>query len=139
LEYFQGTNSTLNSNIKGYQFGVKIPILFSGNASKIKASKLAYEAAYEAQKNYTLSYEAEYYSLLAKVEQYEESLNYYETQGKELSEEIIKTAERSFKHGEIDFFQYIQSIENAKEIELNYLENLNKYNQAIIAINHLIL
>jgi cobalt-zinc-cadmium resistance protein CzcA len=139
LEYFQGTNSTLNSNIKGYQFGVKIPLLFSGNASKIKASKLAYEAADEAQKNYSLSYEAEYYSLLAKVEQYEESLNYYETQGRELSEEIIKTAERSFKHGEIDFFQYIQSIENAKEIELNYLENLNKYNQAIIAINHLIL
>lgn len=139
LEYFQGTNSTLNSNIKGYQFGVKIPLLFSGNASKIKASKLAYEAADEAQKNYSLSYEAEYYSLLAKVEQYEESLNYYETQGKELSEEIIKTAERSFKHGEIDFFQYIQSIENAKEIELDYLENLNKYNQTIIAINYLIL
>lgn len=139
LEYFQGTNSTLNSNISGYQFGLKIPLLFSGNASKIKASKLAYQAADEAQKNYSLSYEAEYYSLLAKIEQYEESLNYYETQGKELSEEIIKTAERSFKHGEIDFFQYIQSIENAKEIELDYLENLNKYNQTIIAINHLIL
>ena len=28
-EYFQGTNSTLNSNIKGYQFGIKIPILFT--------------------------------------------------------------------------------------------------------------
>ena len=138
VEYFQGSNSTLNSNIVGYQFGIKIPLLFSGNASKIKASKFAYEAAFEAQKNYSLSYEAEYYSLLAKVEQYEESLNYYEIQGKELADEIIKTAERSFKHGEIDFFQYIQSIENAKEIELDYLESLNKYNQTIIAINHLI-
>jgi cobalt-zinc-cadmium resistance protein CzcA len=139
LEYFQGTNSTLNSNISGYQFGLKIPLLFSGNASKIKASKLAYQAADEAQKNYSLSYDAEYNSLLAKAEQYQESLNYYENQGQKLSEEIIKTAESSFKHGEIDFFQYIQSIENAKEIELDYLENLNKYNQTIIAINHLIL
>ncbi len=138
-EYFQGTNSTLNSNIKGYQFGVKIPILFGGNASKIKAFKLSYQAIEEEQNNYKLKYAAEYNSLLAKLEQFNEAINYYELQGKKLSGEIIKTAERSFKHGEIDFFQYIQSIENAKEIELTYLENLNKYNQTVIAINYLIL
>jgi len=138
-EYFQGTNSTLNTNIKGYQFGVKIPILFGGNGSKIKASKLAYQAIEEEQNDYKIKYVAEYNSLLAKLQQYEEAINYYETQGETLSKEIIKTAERSFKHGEIDFFQYIQSIENAKEIELTYLENLNNYNQTIIAINYLIL
>ena len=139
FEYFQGTNNTLNSNINGYQIGLKIPLLFSGNASKIKASKLAFKAAEEQQKNYSLSYEAEFNALISKLEQLDEALIYYETQGKHLSEEIIKTAEQSFKHGEIDFFQFIQSIENAKEIELSYLENLNQYNQTVIAINHLIL
>ncbi|TJY38041.1 CusA/CzcA family heavy metal efflux RND transporter [Pontimicrobium aquaticum] len=139
IEYFQGTNSTLNSNINGYQIGLKIPLLFNGNASKIKASKLAFKAAEEQQKNYKLSYEAEFNTLLAKLEQLDEALIYYETQGKHLSEEIIKTAEQSFKHGEIDFFQFIQSIENAKEIELSYLENLNQYNQTVIAINYLTL
>jgi len=139
FEYFKGTNSTLNSSINGYQIGIKIPLLFSGNASKIKASKLAYKVAEEQQKNYSLTYEAEFNSLLAKLEQLDEALLYYETQGKHLSEEIIKTAERSFKHGEIDFFQFIQSLENAKDIELSYLENLNQYNQTVISINHLIL
>ncbi len=129
----------MNSNIKGYQFGVKIPILFGGNASKIKASKLAYQAIEEEQNDYKVKYVAEYNSLLAKLEQFNEAISYYEMQGKNLSEEIIKTAERSFKHGEIDFFQYIQSIENAKEIELIYLENLNNYNQTVIAINYLFL
>ena len=56
-----------------------------------------------------------------------------------VSKEIIKTAEASYKHGEIDFFQYLQSIETAKEIELDYLENLNNYNKTIIAINYLTL
>jgi len=139
FEYFQGTNSTLNSNINGYQIGLKIPLLFSGNASKIKASKLAFKAAEQQQKNYTLRYKAQFNTLLARLEQLNEALIYYETQGKHLSEEIIKTAEQSFKHGEIDFFQFIQSIENAKEIELSYLDNLNQYNQTVIAINHLIL
>src|SRR5690606_16347390 len=39
VEYFQGSNSLMNQNLIGYQFGVKIPLLFNGNASKIKASK----------------------------------------------------------------------------------------------------
>ena len=77
--------------------------------------------------------------LLNEVSKYEEALQYYETEGKSLSEEILKTANISFKNGEIDFFQYIQSLENAYEIELQHLENLNNYNQAVIAINYLIL
>ncbi len=139
VEYFRGTNSTLNTSINGYQLGVKIPLFFSGNTSKIKASKIASKIAEERQIDYKKSYEAEYNSLLTKIEQYKESISYYETQGLQLASNIIKTTQQSFKHGEIDFFQYIQSIENAKDIELNYLDVLNKYNQTVIAINHLIL
>jgi cobalt-zinc-cadmium resistance protein CzcA len=76
---------------------------------------------------------------MAKLQQHDEAITYYETQGKTLSEEIIKTAERTFKEGEIDFFQYIQSIETATEIELTYLNNINAYNQTVIAINYLTL
>ncbi|MFL1010839.1 CusA/CzcA family heavy metal efflux RND transporter [Flavisericum labens] len=139
VEYFQGTNSSLNGNIIGYQFGVKIPLFFSGNASKIKASNIAKEAAEAQRQDYGVKLKAKYQSLLAKLQQHNESINYYENEGKNLSEEIIKTAERTFKEGEIDFFQYIQSIETATDIELTYLENLNAYNQTIIAINYLIL
>lgn len=139
VEYFQGTNSTLGANLIGYQLGLKIPILFSGNASKIKASKIAQDIVVEQQHDYQTKLNAEYQSLLATLQHYDEAINYYQTQGKKLSEEILKTANRTFKEGEIDFFQYIQSIETAKEIELSYLDNLNAYNQTIIKINHLIL
>lgn len=139
FEYFQGSNSTLNNQLKGYQFGIKIPLLFSGNASKIKASKIAQDIVDEQKIDYKIKLNAEHQSLLSKLQHYNEAINYYETQGKNLSEEIIKTAERTFKEGEIDFFQYLQSIETAKDIELTYLHNLNGYNQTIIAINFLIL
>jgi cobalt-zinc-cadmium resistance protein CzcA len=139
VEYFQGTNSTLNNNIKGYQLGVKIPLFFSGNASKIKASKIAQEIVESEKQDYKVKLNAEYQMLLAKLQQHGEAISYYDTQGKTLSEEIIKTAERTFKEGEIDFFQYIQSIETATDIELTYLDDMNAYNQTIIAINYLIL
>ena len=138
-EYFQGTNSTLNDNIKGYQLGLKIPILFGGQRSKIKASKIAQDIIAEQKQDYQAKLNAEYQSLLAKLQQYEDAINYYETQGKTLSEEIIKTANRTFKEREIDFFQYIQSLETAKDIQLSYLEQLNQYNQTVITINHLTL
>ena len=139
LEYFQGTNNQLNTSLRGYQIGLKIPLLFSGNASKIKASKIAREVVSEQQQNYKVKLEGQYNSLLATLKQYEEAVNYYETQGKNLKNEILKTVNRTFKEGEIDFFQYIQSLETAKDIELSYLNNLNAYNQTVININHLIL
>ncbi|WP_417876522.1 TolC family protein, partial [Winogradskyella sediminis] len=139
FEYFQGTNDQLNTNIKGYQFGIKIPLLFFGNSSKIKALKIAKDIITEQKQDYEVQLNAEYKSLITTLSKYNEAVNYYDTQGKRLKNEIIKTANRTFKEGEIDFFQYIQSLETAKDIELSYLDNLNAYNQTVININHLIL
>ena len=139
VEYLHGVNDGLNKDFVGYQLGLKIPLLFGGNSSKIKASKIAQDIVEEKQQDYKSKWQAEKEALFAKLQQYDEAVTYYETQGEHLSEEIIKTAERTFKEGEIDFFQYIQSIETSKDIEMTYLDNLNAYNQTIIAINYLIL
>ncbi|RPD98551.1 CusA/CzcA family heavy metal efflux RND transporter [Aureibaculum marinum] len=139
VEYFQGSNEALNQQMIGYQIGIKIPLLFGGKISKIKATKLEKDIIKEEQSDFKSRLFTSYHKLMAELNQYGEAVNYYENQGKRLSEEIIKTAELSFKHGEIDFFQYIQSLETAKDIELTYLDNLNKYNQTIIDINYLTL
>ncbi|MEN8124874.1 MAG: CusA/CzcA family heavy metal efflux RND transporter [Bacteroidota bacterium] len=139
LNYFQGTNSNLNYNLTGYQIGLKIPILFSGNASKIKASKIAQEIIAQQTEDYKLQLDAKQSKLYSQLKKYDEALVYYEEEGKMLSKEIFKTANFSYKNGEIDFFQYILSLENAFEIILIYLDNLNLYNQTIIELNYLTL
>jgi len=139
FDYFQGTNSGLGENLYGYQVGLKIPLLFSGNASKIKAAKIAKDVAIEESIDYKNRLQLKYEQLTGQLRKYEEALIYYENSGQNLSEEILKTASLSFQNGEIDFFQYIQSLENANSITLSYLENLNNYNQTVIALNHLTL
>lgn len=139
LSYSLGSNSGLSQNLYAYQIGLKIPLLFSGNVSKIKASKIAADVSQQQAEDYKIQLNSRKLQLLNEVSKYEEALSYYETEGKSLSEEILKTANIGFKNGEIDFFQYIQSLENAYEIELQYLENLNNYNQAVIALNYIIL
>lgn len=139
VDYFVGTNSTLDTNVKGYQIGLKIPLFFSGNASRIKASKIAEDIVSMQKNDYKYKLNGEYQRLLGLLEQHQEAIDYYESQGQQLQEQIIKTANRSFQEGEIDFFQYIQSLETAKDMELEYLNNLNSYNQTVITLNHLTL
>ena len=137
VNYFQGTNSAFEGNLYGYQAGLKIPLLFGGNASRIKASKIAEEIAVEQSKAYEIQLNSKLVALQAQYEKYATALDYYEVEGSELSEEILKTSDLSFRNGEIDYFQYIQSIENANEIQLGRLDNLNRYNQTVIQLNYL--
>jgi cobalt-zinc-cadmium resistance protein CzcA len=137
LSYFQGSNSGLSNSLYGYQIGLKIPLLFGGNASKIKASRIAVDISKKETEDFRQQLDSKQVQLLSTLNKHVEALSYYETEGKTLSEEILKTAVLSYKSGEIDFFQYIQSLENAYEIKLAYLESLNMYNQTIIEINYL--
>ena len=137
LSYFQGSNSTLNENLYGYYLGLKIPLLFFGQSSKIKASSIAREIAVEESKEYEVQLKFKYLSLNAELSKQEKALKYYEEEGTALSDEILKTATVSFKNGEINYFQYILSLENAYQIKLDYLNSLNEYNQTVIAINYL--
>ena len=137
LSYFLGSNSDLDQNLYGYYLGLRIPLLFFGQSSKIKASSIAREIAVEESREYEVQLNIEYMALNAELIKQEKALKYYEDEGTALSDEILKTATLSFKNGEINYFQYILSLENAYEIKLDYLNSLNEYNQTVIAINYL--
>ncbi|MGA9271332.1 MAG: TolC family protein, partial [Lutimonas sp.] len=139
LNYFQGTNSGLDDYLTGYMIGLKIPLLFSGNSSRIKASKIARSIAEQEAIEYRVRLENRQADLLLKLSKYDQMLKYYEEEGENLSQEIFNTAKYSFENGEINFFQYLQSIENALEILIDYMENLNQYNQTAIELNYLTL
>lgn len=139
FNYFQGTAPNLNGTLYGYQLGLKIPLFFSGQSARIKSSKIAKEIAEEKSKDYKIRFDARYDELMARYRVHMKALEYYEQEGNRLSEELLKTAELSFRNGEIDFFQYILSLENAYEIQLDYLDNLNQLNQTVIDLNYLTL
>jgi cobalt-zinc-cadmium resistance protein CzcA len=57
--------------------------------------------------------------------------------GSRLAAEIYRTAQKSYQNGDIDFFQFILSLETATGIELNYLDNLAGYNRIVLELNYL--
>jgi cobalt-zinc-cadmium resistance protein CzcA len=139
INYFQGSNAGLDENLHGYQLGLNIPLFFQGNASRMKAARIAREIGSEERKNYEKQLSMEYERLTIRLRKYEGALSYYTQDGKRLSDEIQKTASIGYKAGELTFFEYIQSLENANEMALMYLESLHEYNQTIIALTYLTL
>ena len=137
--YFRRSNSAIDRNFNGYQIGLNVPLLFFGDRAKIKAQKLQTQVAEFEQEQTKIELENEQEQFLNSISVQAESLNRFETTQLKVAEEILKTAKSSFKNGEIDFFQYAQSVDNASQIKLEYLKLLAEYNQQIIRLNYLLL
>ncbi|GAA4280938.1 CusA/CzcA family heavy metal efflux RND transporter [Gaetbulibacter aestuarii] len=138
LNFFQGTNDGLNAKTyNGFQAGLAIPLWFGANKSKINAARTETMIKEDQYENYRIQLKTKYQSLKADLKKYKEAVDYYNSTGKSLSKELTKTASKAFQSGEIDFLQYVQLLENARTIEINYLENLHQYNETVLELNYI--
>ena len=137
FNYFNSKDLALSSSVNSFQAGIAVPLFFFGNSAKISAAKIEEDLASEVAFDAELKLKNTYQNLLQKLERSEAELTYYMESGQQLANEILKTATKSYKNGEIDFFQYIQSIETSNQININYLQNLNSYNKIVLEINYL--
>lgn len=138
-EIFTSVNKLFSDKrYSGFQVGVGLPLF--GNKSydaKIKSVELEKNVLDLHKQNFVKQYQARFDALLQDIGKYEKTLLYYDQTGKKLGKEIIRSANMAYKNGEIDFLDYVQLLESAKQIEINYLENLNLYNQSVLELNYL--
>ncbi len=138
LGYFNGTNNYSGSeNYQGFEIGLGIPLFWGEQKSKIKAAKHSLEAANYLRESYNRTYNNRLSELSDLISKQKEYIEYYELSGKNISYELIRSSQISYSAGEIDFFRLVQSIDSAIEIELSYLDNLQKYNEFVLEINYL--
>jgi heavy metal efflux system protein len=128
VEYFQGTNSGISQLLYGFQVGVSVPLVFSGNVAKSKVAKLELESWEQQKQNQEIQMEAYAVKKQNELAKFQDEIDYFFNYGNKLSKEIQKVAESSYRNGEIDFFQYIISLENATSIQVDYLQAVLNYN-----------
>ncbi|MFA5297376.1 MAG: CusA/CzcA family heavy metal efflux RND transporter [Lutibacter sp.] len=137
FNYFNSKDVTENTSVNSYTAGISIPVLFFGKTAKISAAKIEQDMANEEAIDAEFQLNSKYIILHDELNKSKTQLDYYNESGKNVSQEILKTATASYKNGEIDFFQYIQSIETANQLNIDYLTNLNAFNQIALEINYL--
>ena len=135
--YFNQSNKDLSENDRftGISAGITIPIFFNSEKSKIQAAQINKKIAEQNYENDIRITQNNYASLLQEYSKYKTSLDYYENTALAQSDLIISSANKSYKAGNIDYVEYVQSLDRAIEIRSNYLESLLDYNFAVIAID----
>jgi cobalt-zinc-cadmium resistance protein CzcA len=138
ISYNYGINSYFGGTINTFQVGLKLPLFLKSKRNKIKASIIDQDIVALQKQNIKFFLQTKRKTLLLELEKQKATLDYYKNEGLELSNAIFKAANLGYKQGEIDFFQYIQSLENSYKIKSSYLKNLHKYNQTVIELNYLV-
>lgn len=120
----------------GFSATIGVPLFFGSYLDKIEAAKL--EKQYQ-QNTLTLQRQTLQTSYRQFSQQLQKDLalvEYYETTGVRQANEIIRTANLAYQAGEISFAELSQFLTQAIDIERNYLEVLNSYNQSAIQLSY---
>ncbi|MCF6356238.1 MAG: CusA/CzcA family heavy metal efflux RND transporter [Draconibacterium sp.] len=137
LAYYNGKNSYQNAkNYNGYTVGLGIPLFFGEKKSRVNAAKISIQVAMEQERNLQIAYKKKRDELNQQLKKYTESLEYYNNFGEKLYTEIIYSAQKSYDSGVIDIYKYLQSMETATTIKLEYLQNLWESNKIVLEINY---
>lgn len=117
----------------GFSVSMGIPLFNIGShRARIKAANLDmdYNKIVREREQQTLIAASQ--QQMQNLHKYQQLLDYYETQGLAQAKAVINAAELSYKAGEISFAELSQFLTQAIEIQKNYLDVLNQYNQSAI-------
>ncbi|MEO6287599.1 MAG: CusA/CzcA family heavy metal efflux RND transporter [Dyadobacter sp.] len=123
---------------QGFQFGVGIPIFNGANKARIKASELNEKMAQNQLDLTTLQLNSSLQQSVQAYQTADQSLVLYEQKTLVLAKTIRDHANRAFEAGEIGYVEFAQAMTRAWNIEYNYLDLLDSYNQSVIEIEFLI-
>jgi cobalt-zinc-cadmium resistance protein CzcA len=133
LNYFIGTNYLDDAKIyNGFQAGLAVPLLFKGDHARVKSAKIAVEAQKMFSQNEIQLLSTKLSGFKTNELEYKERLDYYNTSGKKLHDEILRATLKSYQGGNIDLFKFVYSYGNAMQIRLNYLDNVLDYNKLLL-------
>ena len=127
-----------SKRFQGFNVGISIPITFFSNTSKIKSLDYKQQALQKEADNGKLILQNQLQNAFQQYNQNLSQYNYYKSTALPNAEIIISTAKVGFKSGDIGYIEYLQALQTATDVQLNYLQSINLINQSIVNINFLI-
>lgn len=131
-------NFSSGDRFTGITAGVAIPLWFKPNTARSKALKINQEIAANNAGYFQVALKGEFESLLQEYRKYSGSIDYYEKSALPQADLIITQSTKSYRLGNMDYLEYILSLSRALQVKNNYLETLNQYNHAILALEFII-
>ncbi|GAA4441474.1 CusA/CzcA family heavy metal efflux RND transporter [Pontibacter saemangeumensis] len=119
-------------------FGVAIQLWVKPYKNRIAAAKLQAQVAQQNLQHVENELEAEAKAAFQQALKLQSSLDYYESTALPQAQLIISQATKAYRAGEIDYQDYILSLDRALTIQANYIEALYGYDKAVIELHFII-
>lgn len=117
--------------------GLSIPLFFGSQLAKNKAAKAEWQNMESQNEAVKTELTTQLVNAQKEVIKFRESLHYYETDGLANAQTIIDAANSQFTNGDIDYLQWVLVVNQAITIKNEYLDTVNNYNKAVIALQTL--
>ena len=118
----------------GWSVGVNVPIWFLPRQSEVQKAKILAEISQNQLQEQKISYESEKENILLELNALQNELQYYHENALQKSRLIKRTAYLQYEKEEIEYYELVQSLKAASEIDLSYLEILKDYNRKAIEL-----
>jgi len=125
------------SGFNTWQAGITMPLIFNAQAGKNKAAKLNYKIVQQQYHQKKMEIDAQFNQLMSRYKALSETIAYYKEEALPLSEEQISAASLAYNLGDIDYVQFIQNLETAINIKLEYLQQKAEFIELSAQLNFL--
>ena len=129
-----------NSNLRFHsvQIGLGIPIFNSSQKSKINASKINEQIAVNDYEVNLRNLETNFAQAMKQYQKYQDAVLYFENTALKNAETLKTTANKQFLNGEINYLEWVLLMNQAINIQSDYIEAVRNRNNAVAEINYYI-
>ncbi|MGY5355798.1 CusA/CzcA family heavy metal efflux RND transporter [Wenyingzhuangia sp. IMCC45467] len=117
--------------LSGISGGISIPLFNSQTKRRIKTQAMEVTIAEQNYKSDVLSFEQEIHDAKNKVLSYQQGVDFYESQVKQVNPEMIRIAKLNYQAGEISYLELLNTLQMVSNHEQKYWNQLLAYNNAV--------
>ena len=135
--YFQQSIRPEYSRLQVGQLGLAFPLLGGAGRARVAAARLGEQVAAGQLSYATSQLTTQQRTLRQQLRRAQASLSYYQKNALPQARLILDTAEKSFRAGDIEYVEYVVNTEPAWQIQSNYLDQVQRYNELVVALQAL--
>ena len=121
----------------GWQLGLSVPLFKKAQQKQVQAAGIGIQVAQSEYENALLDQQTRLTASVFEFQKFESLTAYYDQQGKMVASELLRSGALNYQQGEIGYFEYVLNLDQALQIESQYLENLLQRNLIAIEIQYL--
>lgn len=135
-----GQNINYNGvpRFQGFKAGIAIPVFAKSYRSKVQAAETNIQLQQKNADYLQSQLQNQYQQQLTQLYTYQSLIEYYQNSAIPNARTISTNASKSYQSGEISYLEYLQGIQTALDIDMNYLKAIADFNQAFVSLQYLL-